>query len=90
MISSPKYLVSLALVTKLSLILNLGSELWRRSTANISYNEDGTKQAFGEYNQGEKVGTWTFYNTATTNKVAFENSRIASVSTITKGYLATK
>lgn len=56
----------------------------------ISYNEDGTKQTSGEYNQGEKVGTWTFYNTATINKVAFENSRIASVNTITKNYLATK
>ena len=56
----------------------------------VSYNEDGTKQTSGEYNQGEKVGTWTFYNAATINKVAFENSRIASVNTITKDYLATK
>ena len=56
----------------------------------ISYNEDGTKQSFGEYNQGEKVGTWTFYNAATIKKVAFSNSRVASVNTISKDYLANK
>lgn len=55
-----------------------------------SYNEDGTKQTSGEYNQGEKIGTWTFYNAATINKVVFSNSRVASVNTISKDYLATK
>jgi antitoxin component YwqK of YwqJK toxin-antitoxin module len=56
----------------------------------VSYNEDGTKQTSGEYNQGEKVGTWTFYNAATINKVAFLNSRVASVHTKSKDYLVTK
>jgi antitoxin component YwqK of YwqJK toxin-antitoxin module len=56
----------------------------------VSYNEDGTKQTSGEYNQGEKVGTWTFYNAATIKKVAFSNSRVASVNTISKDYLANK
>ena len=56
----------------------------------VSYNEDGTKQTSGEYNQGEKVGTWTFYNAATIKKVAFSNSRVASVNTISKDYLVTK
>ena len=56
----------------------------------VSYNEDGTKQTSGEYNQGEKIGTWTFYNAATINKVVFSNSRVASVNTISKDYLVTK
>jgi antitoxin component YwqK of YwqJK toxin-antitoxin module len=56
----------------------------------VSYNEDGTKQTSGEYNQGEKVGTWTFYNAATIKKVAFSNSRVASVNIISKDYLVTK
>ncbi len=56
----------------------------------VSYNEDGTKQTSGEYNQGEKVGTWTFYNASTIKKVAFSNSRVASVNTISKDYLVTK
>ena len=56
----------------------------------VSYNEDGTKQTSGEYNQGEKVGTWTFYNASTIKKVAFSNSRVASVNTKSKDYLVTK
>ena len=56
----------------------------------VSYSEDGTKQTSGEYNQGEKLGTWTFYNATNIKKVAFSNSRVASVNTISKDYLANK
>lgn len=47
----------------------------------ISYDADGNKLAIGEYNKGQKVGKWLFWNGNKLNEVEYSNSRIASVKT---------
>lgn len=47
----------------------------------ISYDVDGNKLAIGEYNKGQKVGKWLFWNGNKLNEVEYSNSRIASVKT---------
>ncbi len=46
-----------------------------------AYNEDGTKQSIGEYNNGEKTGKWFFWTGALLNEVNYADSRIAEVKT---------
>ncbi|VXB33976.1 Membrane-binding protein [Flavobacterium sp. 9AF] len=45
----------------------------------ISYNLDGSKQAMGEYEKGQKTGKWFFWSDKALNEVDFANSRIAEV-----------
>ena len=45
----------------------------------VSYNLDGSKQAMGEYENGNKTGKWFFWNETALNEVDFANSRIAEV-----------
>lgn len=47
----------------------------------VSYDATGNKTAVAYYYEGEKVGTWTFYNGDTKKEVTYENSRIAAVKT---------
>ncbi|WP_130733306.1 toxin-antitoxin system YwqK family antitoxin [Flavobacterium sp. J27] len=45
----------------------------------VSYNQDGSKQAMGEYDKGNKTGKWFFWNDTALNEVDFADSRIAEV-----------
>jgi len=45
----------------------------------VAYNEDGTKQSMGEYDNGQKTGKWFFWTGATLNEVDYSNSRIADI-----------
>ncbi len=45
----------------------------------VAYNEDGTKRAMGEYNNGAKTGKWFFWTGAVLNEVDYADSRIAEV-----------
>ncbi|MEL6810582.1 MAG: nicotinic acid mononucleotide adenyltransferase [Bacteroidota bacterium] len=47
----------------------------------ISYDAQGNKTAVAYYNNGEKVGTWTFYNGDEMKEVRYQDSRIAEVKT---------
>lgn len=47
----------------------------------ISYDRDGGVTAVAFYDNGEKVGTWTFYQGKTMKKVTYRDSRIAKVET---------
>ncbi|MDC8005949.1 nicotinic acid mononucleotide adenyltransferase [Aureisphaera galaxeae] len=47
----------------------------------ISYDTHGIKTAEAYYSNGEKVGTWTFYNGDTKKEVTYDNSRITAVKT---------
>ncbi|MBL7471872.1 toxin-antitoxin system YwqK family antitoxin [Robertkochia sediminum] len=44
-----------------------------------AYDRDGKKIAMGNYEQGEKVGKWFFWEASTLNEVSYDNSRIATV-----------
>ncbi|RYJ41399.1 toxin-antitoxin system YwqK family antitoxin [Flavobacterium beibuense] len=45
----------------------------------VAYNEDGTKQAIGEYVNGEKTGKWFFWTGSILNEVDYNDSRIADI-----------
>ncbi|MFT5253832.1 MAG: antitoxin component YwqK of YwqJK toxin-antitoxin module [Flavobacteriales bacterium] len=45
----------------------------------ISYDVDGNKLAIGEYNKGQKVGKWFFWNNSVLSEVDYSANRIASV-----------
>lgn len=47
----------------------------------VSYDANGKKTAVAQYNNGEKVGTWKFYQGETLKEVTYTNSRIAKVKT---------
>ncbi|MFT4848511.1 MAG: antitoxin component YwqK of YwqJK toxin-antitoxin module [Sediminicola sp.] len=47
----------------------------------ISYDIEGNKTATANYNNGEKVGTWTFYQGAIQKEVTYKDSRISKVNT---------
>ncbi len=47
----------------------------------ISYDVDGNKTAVANYDNGNKVGTWKFYQGETIKEVSYEDSRIAEVKT---------
>ncbi|GAB1856780.1 hypothetical protein MHTCC0001_16160 [Flavobacteriaceae bacterium MHTCC 0001] len=44
-----------------------------------SYDVKGEKTASGKYDNGHKVGTWTFWTEGTIKKVEFDKSKIVKV-----------
>tara|TARA_R100000935_G_C2831939_1_gene165607 strand:- start:570 stop:905 length:336 start_codon:yes stop_codon:yes gene_type:complete len=48
----------------------------------ISYDLQGNKTAVATYKDGEKVGTWFFYQDDVLQEVSFVASRIAKVTTL--------
>lgn len=46
-----------------------------------SYDTEGNKTAVAQYDNGEKVGTWKFYQGSTLKEVTYANSKIAKVNT---------
>lgn len=49
----------------------------------ISFDIHGNKTAVASYDNGEKVGTWLFYNGTEMKEVTYTNSKIAQVKTWT-------
>ncbi len=47
----------------------------------ISYDSAGNKTAVANYQNGEKVGTWLFYQGDVIKEVNYSNSKIAKVTT---------
>jgi antitoxin component YwqK of YwqJK toxin-antitoxin module len=47
----------------------------------ISYDLQGNKTAVATYKNGEKVGTWVFYQGDVLQEVSYVDSRIANVTT---------
>ena len=47
----------------------------------ISYDINGNKTAIANYDNGEKVGTWTFYQGSSKKEVTYLDSRISNVNT---------
>lgn len=47
----------------------------------ISYDTEGNKTAVAYYDNGHKVGTWTFYQGAIIKEVSYIDSKIESVKT---------
>lgn len=47
----------------------------------ISYDMDGNRTALANYSNGEKVGTWLFYQGSQLREVTYENATIAEVKT---------
>ncbi|CAM3362398.1 toxin-antitoxin system YwqK family antitoxin [Aequorivita lipolytica] len=47
----------------------------------VSYDLNGNKTAVAQYNNGEKVGTWVFYDGDIKREVSYYDSRIAKVTT---------
>lgn len=48
----------------------------------VSYDISGNKTAIAKYDNGEKVGTWMFYQGDIVKEVNYENSKIAEVRTL--------
>jgi len=46
-----------------------------------SYNQEGVKTAVANYENGDKVGTWKFYQGAIVKEVIYSNAKIAKVNT---------
>ena len=46
-----------------------------------SFNLEGDKTATAFYNNGQKVGTWTFYQGESFKKVTYSNAKITEVNT---------
>ncbi len=46
-----------------------------------SYDTNGKKTAVANYNKGEKVGTWYFYQGDVLHEVNYDNNSIAKVTT---------
>lgn len=49
-----------------------------------SYDNAGNKIALGNYENGKKVGKWTFWANGVTNEVVYSNSKISSVNSISE------
>ena len=47
-----------------------------------SYNLDGTRKCIATYNQGVKVGTWTYFNENKITKIVYKNGKIESIEEI--------
>ena len=47
----------------------------------VSYDGQGNKTAIANYNEGEKVGTWNFYQGSIQKEVTYVDSRISNVNT---------
>ncbi|MBT8262113.1 MAG: nicotinic acid mononucleotide adenyltransferase [Bacteroidia bacterium] len=47
----------------------------------ISYDAQGNKTAVAQYDNGEKVGTWLFYQGENMKEVTYSDSKIAEVKT---------
>lgn len=47
----------------------------------ISYDVKGNQTAVAQYDNGSKVGTWTFYQGNTQKEVTYTDSRISKVNT---------
>lgn len=47
----------------------------------ISYDTNGNKTAVAQYDNGEKVGTWYFYNGDVLREVKYTENKIAQVTT---------
>ena len=47
----------------------------------VSYDLKGNKTAVAQYNNGEKVGAWVFYDGDIKREVNYDESRIAKVTT---------
>ena len=45
----------------------------------ISFDVYGNKTAIGEYNKGQKVGKWFFWNDSVLTEVDYSDNRIAAV-----------
>ena len=45
----------------------------------VSYDINGNKMTSGKYENGHKVGKWTFYTGETVKEVDFDKSKISSV-----------
>lgn len=54
----------------------------------VSYNQDGTKQSMGEYENGQKTGKWFFWTGTVLNEVDYSNSRIADIKKWSNGAVA--
>ncbi len=50
----------------------------------ISYDSDGNKTAVAQYDNGNKVGTWYFYQGEDLKVVKYDDSRMAAVKTYKK------
>ena len=51
----------------------------------ISYDVNGVKTAVAQYNKGEKVGTWYFYEGDVLKEVKYADSKVAQVTTWKEG-----
>ncbi|MDI1254974.1 MAG: membrane-binding protein [Flavobacterium sp.] len=47
----------------------------------VSFDENGTKNAIAEYNNGKKTGKWFFWNNNNLTEVDYSENRVASVKT---------
>ena len=47
----------------------------------ISYDEKGNKTAIAKYDNGQKVGSWMFFQGESIKEVTYSNSRVAKVNT---------
>lgn len=47
----------------------------------VSYDTNGNRKAIAQYDNGQKVGTWTFYQGDIKKEVTYNNSKIAEVRT---------
>jgi hypothetical protein len=45
----------------------------------VSYDVNGNKTAVAEYNKGQKVGKWFFWNDSVLSEVDYSDNRVASV-----------
>jgi antitoxin component YwqK of YwqJK toxin-antitoxin module len=45
----------------------------------VSYDVNGKKTAVAEYNKGQKVGKWFFWNNSVLSEVDYSDNRVASV-----------
>ena len=47
----------------------------------VSYDANGKKLAVAQYSNGQKVGTWKFYQGDTMKEVTYANAKIAKIKT---------
>ncbi len=45
----------------------------------VSYDVNGNKTAVAEYNKGQKVGKWFFWNDSVLSEVDYSDNRVAAV-----------
>ncbi len=44
-----------------------------------SYNADGTRKCLATYNNGVKVGVWTYWNKDKVTKITYENNKVLKI-----------